>query len=77
MVDFSCSDFVTETLRFQPPTPQQKGPISDPKLHYENSAGPSVSTVCEAALEIHNSEQIWNLAPLAAVAFSILEYGRL
>lgn len=31
---------------------------------------------CDAAPETHNSEQTRNLAPPAAVAFSILEYGR-
>ena len=35
MVDFSCSDFVTGTLCFQPPPPQQyQRPISDPELRY-------------------------------------------
>ena len=35
MVDFSCSDFVTGTLCFQPPPPQQyQRSISDPELRY-------------------------------------------
>ena len=60
-----------------------KGPISDPELRYGFFLGPSFLRVwaprphaCDAAPETHNSEQTRNLAPPAAVAFSILEYGR-
>ena len=70
MVDFSCSDFVTGTLYFQPPHQNNtKGPSPIPScamvfswLFVSACVGPPPHA-CDAAPETHNSEQTRNLAP--------------